>query len=76
MNDWQRLRAARDAALQANPDLAAEYKEIIQEMQMQQNELDVAMIKADPKVASIVAKLVELRQRNGAHPPPATPGPR
>jgi hypothetical protein len=70
MSDFQRLRAARDAAFQAHPDLAAEYKDIIATMQKEQTELDAAMIKADPKAAPIVAKLVALRQRNGA------PGPR
>ncbi|HUB66024.1 MAG TPA: hypothetical protein VL981_00905 [Candidatus Methylacidiphilales bacterium] len=73
MSDFQRLRAARDAVFQANPDLADEYKKIISEMQTQQTELDAAMIKADPKVASIVAKLVALRQRNSARLAPASP---
>jgi len=69
-SDFQQLRAARNAVMQANPDLAVEYKEIINEMQAQQTKLDAAMIKADPKVAAIIAKLVELRQRN-ASPAPA-----
>jgi hypothetical protein len=65
--EFQQLRTARDAILQANPDLAAEYKQIINDMQAQQAKLDAAMIKADPKVAPIVAKLVALRQINSAH---------
>jgi hypothetical protein len=66
-SEFQQLRAAREAALQANPDLAAEYKQIINDMQIQQAKFDAAMIKADPKVAPIVAKLVALRQLNGGH---------
>jgi hypothetical protein len=67
--EWQRLRTARAAALQANPDLAAEYKQIIDDMQTEETKFDAAMIKADPKVAPIVAKLAALRQRNGPPPP-------
>jgi hypothetical protein len=66
-SEFQQLRAARDAVLQANPDLAGEYKQIITDMQAQQDKFDAAMIKADPKVAPIVAKLVALRQINSAH---------
>ena len=49
--------------LQANPDLAAEYKQIIDDMQAEQAKFDAAIIKVDPKAASIVAKLVAMRQR-------------
>jgi hypothetical protein len=42
-------------------------------MQTEQDDLDAAMIKADPKVAPIVAKLVALRQRNEVHVPPPIP---
>ena len=70
-NEFQQFRAARDAVLQANPDLAAEYKDIIHAMQDEQSKLDAAMIKADPKVAPIVAKLVALRQHNAAPAPAA-----
>jgi hypothetical protein len=75
-SEFQQLQAARDAAMQANPDLAAEYKQIIKDLQNEQNELDTAMIKADPKVEPIVAKLVALRQRNGAPAPSSSPVPR
>ncbi len=70
-DEFRQLQSARDAALQANPDLAAEYKQIISDMQAQQVKFDAALIKADPKVAPVVAKLVALRQINGAHPPSA-----
>jgi hypothetical protein len=54
--------------LQNNPDLAAEYKSLLAEMDEQQKALDAAMIKADPKVAPIVAKLQELRKKNSVKP--------
>jgi len=64
--DWQKLRSTRDQVLQSNPDLQAEYKQILKKMDAQQASLDDAMIKADPAVKPVVAKLVELRQKNGA----------
>jgi len=75
-DEWQQLRAVRDATLQANPDLAAEYKQLVAEMQAQQAKFDAAMIKADPKVAPLVAKLVALRERSMAHMAQAAAGPR
>jgi len=64
--DWQKLRSTRDQVLQSNPDLQAEYKQILKKMDGQQATLDDAMIKADPAVKPVIAKLVELRQKNGA----------
>jgi len=75
-DDWQQLRIARESVLRNNPDLAAEYKQIMDEMQAQQTKLDAAIIKADPKAAPIVAKLVALRQRNEAAAAAATPIPK
>jgi len=63
-SEWQELRSVRDTTLQNNPDLASEYKSLLAEMDQQQKDLDAAMIKADPKVAPVVAKLEELRKRN------------
>ncbi len=63
-SEWQELRAVRDITLQKRPDLAAEYKSLLAEMDDQQKRLDEAMIKADPKVAPIVAKLEQLRKKN------------
>jgi len=74
--EWQQLRVTREAVLRTNPDLAAEYKQIMDEMQTQQTKLDAAIIKADPKAAPIVAKLVSLRQRNEAAAAAATPSPK
>jgi len=74
--ELQQLRVAREAVLRTNPDLAAEYKQIMDEMQAQQTKVDAAIIKADPKAAPIVAKLVVLRQRNEAAAAAATPSPK
>jgi hypothetical protein len=71
----QRLRADRETVLQANPDLAAEYQQIISGLQAMQSQMDTDAIKADPKVAAIIAKLNALHQHNGIHPPSPVPGP-
>jgi CHAT domain-containing protein len=63
----QQMRAARQTALDSNPDLAAEYKQIQADLQAQQARLEADMIKADPKVAPLIAKMAELRQRSLAH---------
>ena len=65
--EMQQLRAARQATIDGNPDLTAEYKQIKADLQAQQAKLDEAMIKADPKVAPTLAKLAEMRQRALAH---------
>jgi hypothetical protein len=66
-SEWQELRSVRDTTLQNNPDLAAEYKSLLAEMDQQQKDLDAAMIKADAKVAPIVAKLEQLRKKNSVN---------
>jgi hypothetical protein len=73
-SDVQQLQTVREATLQANPDLAAEYKGIVDEMQAQQAKIEAAMVKADPKVAPIVAKLAAMRQSSMPHPPAIVPG--
>ena len=55
--EQQELRAARKAAMDANPDLAAEQKAL-------QDKINAAMIKADPKVAPIIAKLEAAHQHH------------
>jgi len=67
-SEWQEYHSARQKVLQANPELASEYKELIEQETAQQRALDAAMIQADPKVAPVVAKLEMIRQRNsGPH---------
>jgi len=61
----------RETTLRANPNLATEYKQIIDDLRDEQAKLDAAMVKANPKVAPIIAKLTVLRQRNGGSAPVA-----
>ena len=62
--DRQELMAARQEAMQANPDLADQMKAL-------QQKINAAMIKADPKVAPIIAKVEAARQNHeGGGPPP------
>jgi Spy/CpxP family protein refolding chaperone len=51
------LKAAHDAAIQANPDLATEGKQLHDQMEAYQQKLHDAMVKADPKVEAILAKM-------------------
>jgi len=67
----QEYRAAREQVLKENPDLAAEYQELMTENEKQARDLDAAMIKADPKVASILAK-INLQRRSSLPPAPAS----
>jgi hypothetical protein len=69
-SDYQKLKAAREATMQTNPELQAEYKEILSDLDAQQSKLETAMIKADPKVAPIIAKLKQMRQMSLAHSAP------
>jgi FtsZ-interacting cell division protein ZipA len=64
MNEWQELHRVREATLANSPELKAEYKSLLAQMDEQQKKLDVAMIHADPKVAPIIAKLEAMRKHN------------
>jgi hypothetical protein len=55
--EWQELKAARDSALQANPDLKTEEAQLRQEKKAHRQKMHDAMIKADPNVEPILAKL-------------------
>lgn len=61
-SEWQEYHAAQKKALADHPDLAAEYKDILNDMAAQQKEVEAAMAKADPKVTPVLAKLDEIRQ--------------
>ncbi len=54
---------AQQKVLQDNPTLMAEYKEILSEFDAQRGKLNDAMIKTDPKVAPIVARLEAMHRR-------------
>ena len=70
--DWQEFHSDRETALKADPELASEYKALLTEMDKQQKDLESAMIKADPKVAPVIAKL-ELMRKPGAATPVGSP---
>ncbi len=53
----QELMAAHDAAMKADPSLEAEQKDLAEKQQALRKKTDDAMIKADPKVEPILAKL-------------------
>jgi hypothetical protein len=65
IGEWQQYHSARQLALQTNPSLKGQYKEILTEMDVQESKSDAAMLKADPKLAPVLAKLKALRLRNG-----------
>jgi len=72
--DWQKLRSTRDQVLQGNPDLQAEYKQILKKMDGQQASLDAAMIKIDPSMAPLIAQFQNDR-KVAASPAPIPPTP-
>lgn len=61
-DEWQELRAARTSALQANPDLIEENRRLSDKMRDLAGKIDAAMIKSDPTLAPIIAKLEAGRQ--------------
>lgn len=69
--EWQEFQADRDTTLKTDAAIAPEYQALLAEMQTQQNALDAAMIKADPKVALALAKLELIRKHVPA--PGSTP---
>ena len=75
--EWQQLRAARNTALQNNPDLMAANKKLIEKMQAFEVKLDAAIVKANPTIAPIIAKFDAARHRvdapNGVPPQPSAP---
>ena len=60
---WHEYMLTRQKVLQENPNLAAEFNELQGEFGAQQKDLDAAMIKVDPKVSSILAKMDAVRQQ-------------
>jgi hypothetical protein len=64
VSDWQEYHQTRDQTLRQNPDLSAKYKTLLSDISKQEENLDAAMIKSDPTVAPILAKLAALRERN------------
>ena len=69
----QELHAAHDAAIKADPSLDTEGKALKEQMEAYNKKLHAAMVKADPKVEPILAKLDASRGHHGGPdgPPPA-----
>ena len=75
-DERKQVIADREAALKANPDLAAREKELRDKMMALQKDIDAAMIAADPSVAPILAKMhadgpPHKHKDNGDSTPPA-----
>jgi hypothetical protein len=67
----QELKSAHDAAIQANPDLATEGKQLQEQMEAFKKKMDAAMIAADPNVAPIIQKMEANHKHHGG---PGGPG--
>jgi Spy/CpxP family protein refolding chaperone len=63
------LKAAHDKALQDNPDLATEGKQLHEQMRAYMKKMHDAMVKADTNVGPILDKLEAGHHHHG--PPPA-----
>ncbi len=59
-SELELIKSAREKALAANPELATEYKAILQAQEDQEKQYNDALIKMDPKMAPIIAKLQAL----------------
>jgi len=75
----QALNKARSEALQANPDLETERKELDEKGKAWQMKLEADMAKVDPSVAPILARIQAMRaarDAGGPQPPAPMPTPR
>jgi hypothetical protein len=68
--DMDKLKAAHEAALQANPDLAAQEKSLHEQQEALHKKIEEAMLKADPSIAPILEKMKKFHHG----PPPGGPG--
>jgi hypothetical protein len=66
--DWRDYQVTRIQVLKDHPEMAAELKQIQNEIADQRKELNAAMTEADPNIGPILAKLDLAGQPN---PPPA-----
>lgn len=73
-DEMDELRQAHEAAFKANPDLEAEGQALREKMDAYEKKLHEAMIKADPKVAPILAKMPPRRPGGPGGPPPPPDG--
>lgn len=66
------LKSAHEAAIQANPDLVTQGKQLHEQMRDYMKKMHDAMVKADPKVEPIFAKMKAGHHHHG--PPPDDAG--
>jgi Spy/CpxP family protein refolding chaperone len=66
-DQWQELKAARDSALQANPDLKTEETQLRQEHKAHMKKMHDAMVQADPNVEPILTKLEAAHHHHHHH---------
>jgi hypothetical protein len=64
VSEWQEFHSDRESALKNNPKLASEYKRLMADLGQQQKGLETAMLKTDPKLVPMLAKLEALRLHN------------
>lgn len=62
--DLQDYRATREKTLRDNPDLAAEYRDLLTRIDQQQQVVEAAMLKADLALKPTVTKLAAARERS------------
>jgi hypothetical protein len=78
-DELMELHTARSAAINAHPDLITENQMLMERMHALNDKINAAMIKIDPGVAPIIAKVEANRNRRApgmaATPPPANPPP-
>ena len=79
-DELMELHTARSAAINAHPELIAENQKLMDKMHALNDKIDAAMIKIDPGVAPIIAKVEANRNRQPLRmrpptPPPANPPP-
>ena len=65
---WHEYSMTRRNVLRDNAQLATEFEVLQKEIAAQGSKLNDAMIKADPKVAAIIARLESMRQQKLAAP--------
>jgi hypothetical protein len=63
-SQWPEFLSARQAAFKSDPDLVADYKKILKQMDAQQARLDAAVVTVDPKLKPVMEKLAILRKKN------------
>jgi hypothetical protein len=71
---WHDYALARQKALQEDPELAAEYKQVQAEVDRQRKKLEAGIIRIDPKTAPIIAKYHAMREQPVSHAASLHPG--